>query len=161
MSIYVSGQWNAICTSCEQQKTIDKFYLHSNGKPRKQCKECHLQRNKQWAQENREARRESARKIYKKNPELCLARTRDWRKANLEYDAFRAKVYRTRKTRQLASWADLDKIKEFYLNCPKGYHVDHIIPLKGKLVSGLHVETNLQLLPAHENLKKRNLYNVD
>ena len=53
-------------------------------------------------------------------------------------------------------WANLEKIREFYLNCPKGYHVDHIVPLKGKDVCGLHIETNLQYLPALQNIKKGN-----
>jgi hypothetical protein len=152
---YAPGQWNLLCSCCGEEKHIKDFYVHSNGKPRKQCKVC--------VHTNRKVVPKEKRKLYAKkyrdaNYEKCLEFTRQWRKANLKYDAYRAKVYRTRKQNQLPSWANLDKIKEIYLTCPIGYHVDHIIPLKGTHACGLHVETNLQHLPAAENLKKRNLY---
>ena len=55
--------------------------------------------------------------------------------------------------KQLLSEKDQEKLANIYKNCPKGYHVDHIIPLsKG----GPHAPWNLQYLPEKENLQKRN-----
>lgn len=58
-------------------------------------------------------------------------------------------------------WVDMNEIKAFYANRPAGYHVDHIIPLKGLMpdgnrVSGLNVPWNLQYLLAEDNHKKMN-----
>lgn len=66
--------------------------------------------------------------------------------------------YNSAKLHRTPPWADLDKIKDIYDKCPKGYHVDHIIPLQGEFISGLHIETNLQYLPALDNIKKGNKY---
>lgn len=55
-------------------------------------------------------------------------------------------------------WADHEKIDEIYRNKPDGYEVDHIIPLSGKTVSGLHVHNNLQYLPKQENRLKSNRF---
>ena len=60
--------------------------------------------------------------------------------------------------KRVPAWADLVKIKHIYANCPAGKHVDHVVPLLGKLVSGLHVEYNLQYLSAVDNIKKSNKF---
>lgn len=67
--------------------------------------------------------------------------------------------YRSRKSNRTPKWADIIKINEFYRNCPKGYEVDHIIPLHGNNISGLHIHTNLQYLTKEENSKKGNKFN--
>lgn len=59
-----------------------------------------------------------------------------------------------RLSQQTPPWADLVAITKFYTHCPKGFQVDHIIPLAGKEVSGLHVMENLQYLTPEQNMKK-------
>ena len=73
---------------------------------------------------------------------------------------------RVLKLQALPSWANTEKIKQVYIDrinkelvTGKKYHVDHIVPLQGKNVCGLHVEHNLQILPAAENIKKSNKFN--
>jgi 5-methylcytosine-specific restriction endonuclease McrA len=58
------------------------------------------------------------------------------------------------------AWADRDAILEFYANCPDGMQVDHIIPIKGELVCGLHVHENLQYLTRAENTAKWNKFDI-
>lgn len=55
-------------------------------------------------------------------------------------------------------WADLHQIREIYERCPDGMEVDHIVPILGVLVSGLHVPCNLQYLPKSENISKHNRF---
>ena len=68
---------------------------------------------------------------------------------------------RASKLQRTPSWVNYNEIRDFYIKCPEGYHVDHKIPLQGKLVSGLHVPENLQYLTASENLSKGNRYNIE
>ena len=147
-----------ICTKCREDKKVSLFYLHSDGRPRRQCKACRNSSNAAWLKAHPEQAAEIRKVAYTLNPEKALQATRTWRENNKPYDAYRAKLYRMRKQNQVPPWADIEKIKQIYLSCPKGWHVDHIVPLKGERVSGLHVETNLQHLPAIENMRKRNHY---
>ena len=74
------------------------------------------------------------------------------------YRAAKSMRYKAAKLNRTPKWVDHKEINKIYNKCPKGYHVDHIIPLQGVNVSGLHVPENLQYLSAAENLRKGNKY---
>jgi len=88
-------------------------------------------------------------------------------------DKTRAKVmrYKAQKLNRTPKWLtkeDFIIIQEYYTKAAKltdstgvVHQVDHIIPLKGKLVSGLHVPSNLQVLTLAENKVKSNTYVID
>ena len=93
-------------------------------------------------------------------------RKRQWKRDNMGYVSHINNIRRAAKIHRTVSWGNDDAIKKIYderaaLNYEHGkgtHHVDHIIPLQGKYVSGLHVENNLQILTAEENLSKGNRY---
>ena len=91
-----------------------------------------------WQQANRERIRDYQRNYYKG-----------------KYKG-RNGIYATRLSQRTLPNENLSIIKEFYSKCPIGYEVDHIIPLNGKNISGLHTITNLQYLKASENRRKSN-----
>lgn len=78
--------------------------------------------------------------------------------------AYKAKTTRNKEKRYALikaatpAWADLSAIRLFYQNRPAGHNVDHIIPLAGTDVCGLHVLENLQYLPAAANKSKSNKF---
>ena len=103
--------------------------------------------NKKWNSENPEKRKE----WNAENPEKKKSYTKKWKKENSGLCNHHTAKRRAMKKQQTPPWADLDKIKEIYMTCPEEYEVDHIHPLsKG----GLHVDYNLQHLPAIENRVK-------
>ena len=89
----------------------------------------------------------------KKSEYLKVYRKNNKRKLN-----FLNRLNQARKKQACPKWANLQKIKEIYVNCPEGYQVDHIIPITNKNVCGLHVENNLQYLTKLENMRKKNKF---
>lgn len=96
-----------------------------------------------------------------KNRDILQRCGRVWRKNNPERLRLHAKSRNKRVSRSTPPWVDRSAIREIYANRPVGHDVDHIIPLNGKTVSGLHVPWNLQYLPALKNRAKGNRWQPD
>lgn len=109
-----------------------------------------------WAARNKEKVAKTYKEWAAKNPDKARAKTASWKKRNRASCTALENKRRAGKLGATPKWVDLEVIKNIYLNCPKGYHVDHIIPLNHPDVCGLHVPWNLQYLPASENMKKYN-----
>lgn len=127
-------------------------------------------RAKIWAQKNKKRRQEiaqqSAARCRARNPEAARKRCREWFKRNPDKATAYVMARYTTKKQAMPKWLTSQQkewIKMWYTmakamerNLGGKWHVDHIVPLQGKNVSGLHVPWNLQVLPAVENIKKGN-----
>lgn len=144
----------------------------------KGCRECSAISFAKWEDANR-AERAAEKKAWRlANPEAHAAKAK--RNRLLHLDALRRKCrtrYALKKPEYIAAnkarkaakmsrtppWADLTAIRLIYAEAARitlitgiPHHVDHEIPLRGRLVSGLHVQNNLRVLPALENISKGN-----
>lgn len=111
---------------------------------------------------------ERERVSYAKFKENRKLRSAAWRKKNPARIAYHAAMRRSAIRNRTPAWltrAELESMRKLFddaaaLKRATGvpHHVDHIVPLRGRAVSGLNVPWNLQVLPAIENLKKSNLH---
>lgn len=106
----------------------------------------------------REQRSKASSEWNKANPERHRVNFSRWLENNPEASAFHSAKHHTARLLRVVPWTENEIIRQFYKDCPPGYHVDHVIPLQGRLVSGLHVRANLQYLPAGDNLRKYNVF---
>lgn len=109
-----------------------------------------------------ERSRQVAREYAANNREAALERVKEWKTANPEkYRANNARnlaAYREYIRQATPPWTDLAAIDAVYMAAPKGSHVDHIVPIRGEFVCGLHVHWNMQYLTESENCSKRNTF---
>lgn len=156
-----------VCTKCNKSKYLSDFFLRKdNNKYRSKCKECMIYENK----------------IYRRNnPNITKAINNKWESENKEKIKITKRIYRSNnrpkmnshaakrhaaKLQRTPKWLTEEHFKEiesFYKKAKElenqdgiERHVDHIIPLQGETVSGLHVPWNLRVVTKEENLRKSN-----
>jgi hypothetical protein len=103
-----------------------------------------LAQSKAYYESNKEAVNKRHARWRSKNKEAASEYEKAWRIANIARARAKVRNYQARKRQAMPVWANLEEIYRIYEGCPEGYEVDHIIPIQGKNVCGLHVPANLQ-----------------
>ena len=149
------------CSKCREDKDMDMFHKSNATKDglQKQCKVCRRATAKAWAKANPEQKRKNTEKFNKNNPDYHRL-----------YQATYSPMRRALKLNATPEWLtedDLDVIQWVYEMREERtnatgvmHHVDHIVPLKGENVCGLHVWWNMQILTATDNVRKNNKWEV-
>jgi hypothetical protein len=170
------------CTICESTKPrsdygkdlgrVDGFVS--------ECRECVRARANRVYWENHEEKVEYQRRYQRTNPDIyrksslgyyyrnrneCLDRNTRWIKDHPEYVAAQSAVSRAQRKNAMPAWANRKAIARIYREARRvtqetgvKHVVDHVIPLSGKYVCGLHVEGNLMVITHEENALKSNKF---
>jgi len=140
-----SGEWARL-----GRKEYMRQYLATYNKKNKIAVEAV---KKEWAKNNKD----KVRKI-----------SSAWQSRNKDKSLAGANRRRARKLKAIPAWSNKDAVDFMYANAKlieaetgEKIHVDHIIPLQGKDVCGLHCEHNLRFVMAEDNLKKGIKYSQD
>lgn len=174
------------CSSCKVFMPTDGNFLKLKTRYHSWCNPCRKANKKEWYELNTEYAIKVAKDWhyanYKKVKDVKVEKVKDWRKNNpdkckeyskkcyennKERSFANSAKYRARKRNAVPPWLNEDmkqqieslfkKAKELTVKTGIPHEVDHIIPLMGKTVSGLHVPWNLQVLNRFDNRSKKNL----
>lgn len=170
------------CGKCKEEKSKADFYRQKQAKDGYSgyCKDCSKIGVIEWKEKNKEKISLCKKMYYEKNKESCnlnskkwaennkekaMACSKRWREENKGRVCFHATKRHLLKKLSMPKWANEFFISEIYeLSAMRTkmtgvkWEVDHIIPLNGKNVCGLHVETNLRVILASENRAKKNKF---
>lgn len=165
---------NWTCVTCHAErctKFLPKWRAENPEKSKQYSEkysESHALSTKLWRDANKDKCYEAGRQWRQKHPEKCNILSSEWRSRNRDImNSLKAKR-RADLLDRFPKWLSIDEkwmIGQAYALAKLrtevtgfDWHVDHVIPLRGQLVSGLHTPYNLQVIPATTNLQKGNRY---
>lgn len=156
-----------VCSDCKTQKPLTAFHKDRSRKDglKYRCSDCANKRFSAWHAVNAQSENLKAAEWREKNRSYfrllcCESNKRHANRVKANNSARRAVSKKATPT-----WAnkfflgeayDLAKLRTAATGID--WHVDHIVPLRSKLVCGLHNEFNIQVVPAHYNRRKGNRY---
>jgi hypothetical protein len=132
----------------ENMRRLQKLHYERNSA-------AYKARAAQWVRENPDKRKAVLAKYRSENSDALKAYNREWFAKNKGRRAAYEAARRSLKLQATLPGYD-GELVAFYVNCPEGFVVDHMVPLNGKTVCGLHVPWNLQYLPSSVNSSKSN-----
>ena len=160
------------CYKCSETKEVSLFGKNKSKKDglSTECRTCKRLVDNAYSAANREKAKLRANAWYYQNLDKAKQNNREygylWVRANKDKNCAKAGKYRASKLNATPSWLtvqDWDEINVEYSLAQwvstvmkTEYHVDHIVPLQGKDVCGLHVPWNLRVIPALANYQKGN-----
>lgn len=156
------------CNKCQTNKSILSFAVNKRRKDLLclYCKDCNNEYKRKWQIANKDKVAEYDKVWQQSNKDKKAKNYKNWQLNNRhKVNSYNSKR-RALEVSATPAWLTTEhksQIESFYWLAKMQneltddvYHVDHMIPLKGKTVCGLHVPWNLQVLVAKENLSKSN-----
>lgn len=128
------------------------------------CKKCVRAAGFQrWKGRNRERKRALNLRWSSANREKDRAKKAKWQHEHPAVGCAKTARRHAAQAQRTPAWADHDAINAFYVIAARvtrctgiRFEVDHIVPLRGQTVSGLHVHNNLRVIPRYQNMLKGN-----